>query len=282
MNPWKTLLPALLTGFLLLGMWLPAAAAPTAQVQYATPTPGTDGRILYTIQPGDTCIRIALLNGITEQQLRSFNSGLINQACSNLVTGTQLLIGIVSDTGPGPTLGPSPTSATPVATGTPFSGTTEICVLLFDDQNGDAMRQESEPALSGGAVSVTENNGEYSAAQDTVINSDPEAYQGVCFTDVPGGTYTASVAIPDNYNATMVLSYELKVNPGDIAFVDFGAQSRETTVSSSDGSDGSVVSPALGIFGLLMLLGGGGLGYYAWRSGKPDSRLAGRSRLPRQ
>ncbi len=34
-------------------------------------------------------------------------------------------------------------------------------------------------------------------------------------------------------------------------------------------------STALAIFGAILLLGGAGLGYYAWRSGKPESRLAG-------
>jgi hypothetical protein len=206
------------------------------------------------------------------------NSGLINEACTNLIEGTPLLIGVAGEPATA-TVGPAPTPATPVATATPFVGTTEICVLLFDDQNGDALRQETEPAIAEGAISVTENNGEYSAAQNTVINPDPEAYAGICFTDVPEGTYTVSVAIPDNYNPTMLLSYELEVLPGDIAFVDFGAQSRETTVSDPEGSSGRTSSPALGIVGALLLLGGGALGYFSWRSGKPDSKLAGKSRL---
>ena len=33
----------------------------------------------------------------------------------------------------------------------------------------------------------------------------------------------------------------------------------------------------LGIFGLLLLLGGAGLGYYAYRSGQPKSKLKGKS-----
>jgi len=279
MNSRRVLLLAGIMGMFLLGMWLPVRAAPPAQVQLATPTPGADGRILYTIQPGDTCIRIALLNGITEQQLRQLNSGFINEACTNLIEGEQLLIGIAGSGGTPPAAIVSPTPATPVATATPFTGTTEICVLLFDDQNGDALRQETEPAIAGGAVSVTENNGEYSAALDTIVNPDPEAYQGVCFTDVPEGTYTVSVAIPDNYNPTMLLSYALQVNAGDIAFVDFGAQSQETTVTNAEGDDGGSVSPVLGILGVLMLLGGGVLGYYVWRSGRPESKLAGRSGL---
>ena len=277
MNPARLAFFVLLSSVFILGLWLPAQAAPAAQIQYATPTPGADGRILYIIQAGDTCIRIALLNGITEQQLRQFNSGLINDACTNLVEGQALLIGVGGPAGATPAAAVSSTPATPQPTATPFTGTTEICVLLFDDENGDALRQEIEPAIAGGAVSVSENNGEYSAAQDTVINPDPEAYQGVCFTDVPEGTYTVSVAIPDGYNPTMLLSYELDVNPGDLAFVDFGAQSRETTVGDSGGGTSSARSPVLGIVGAVLLIGGGALGYYAYRSARPESKLAGRS-----
>jgi len=276
-NRW-IILTAILS-VLVIGLWLPAGAAPGPQVQYATPTPGADGRILYTVQAGDTCTRIALLNGITVNQLLQLNQNKLDENCV-VIEGDQLLIGLAGAAGT-PTVGASPTPATPVPTATPFTGTTEICVLLFDDRNGDAMRQEAEPAIAGGAVSVTENNGEYSAAQDTLINPDPEAYQGICFTDVPEGTYTVSVAIPDNYNATMLLSYELEVNAGDIAFVDFGAQSQETTVSDQEG-EGRTVSPTLGIFGAILLLSGGALGYYAWRSGKPESKLAGRSGLLRK
>ncbi len=256
---------------LLLGLWLPAQAAPLAQVQYATPTPGADGRIMYIVQPGDTCIRIALLNGITVDMLIQLNQNKLDKDCI-VIAGDQLLIGIAGLEGGTPTSGPSPTAGPPSPTPTPFTGTTEICVLLFDDHNGDAFRQETEPAIAAGAISVTENNGAYSATRDTVINFDPEAYPGICFSDVPEGSYTISVAIPDNYNPTMLLNYDLEVKAGDRAFVDFGAQSRATTVNQPD--DGGVsVSPALGIVGALLLLGGGALGYFAWISGKPDSKL---------
>jgi hypothetical protein len=36
-------------------------------------------------------------------------------------------------------------------------------------------------------------------------------------------------------------------------------------------------SPIFGIIGGLLLLGGAGLGYFAWRSGKPESKLSGGS-----
>lgn len=263
---------------LLFGLWLPAGASPEAQ-QYVTPTPGTDGRIIYVVQPGDNCFRVAALHGITVDQLRQLNSRL-DENCT-LVEGQELLIGVSAAATSTPPADQAP--GTPTVTPTPLSGLTEVCVLLFNDINGNAMREETEPAVEGGAVSVTEINGEYSGSLDTVIPPDPEAYQGVCFIDIPEGTYNITMAIPDSYNPTMALSYTLKVNAGDRAFVDFGAQSQDVVVdpgAEENGNEGGG-STALGIFGALLLLGGAGLGYYAWRSGRPESRLSGGGILKR-
>lgn len=275
MNPKRFAILFILVSFVLFGLWLPAGAAPRAQQEIPTSTPGPDGRILYIVQPGDNCFRVAAINKITVDQLRQLNSRL-DENCT-LIEGEELLIGIAAAATPTVQVDLNP--GTPTVTPTPLTGLTEVCVLLFNDVNGNAMREETEPAVSGGAVSVTENNGKYSASLDTVIPSDPEAYQGVCFTNIPEGTYNITVGIPDNYNPTMALSYSLEVNAGDRAFVDFGTQSRDVVAdpgaeeNANDGGGG--VSSALGIFGALLLLGGAGLGYYAWRSGKPDSKLAG-------
>lgn len=272
MNPKRFFVLLILCGLLLFGLWLPAGAAPVAQ-QYVTPTPGEDGRILYVVQPGDSCFRVAALHNISVEQLRQLNSKL-DENCT-LVEGQELLIGVAVAATATPPVNLSPVA--PTATPTPLSGLTQVCVLLFNDANGNAMREETEPAVAGGAVSVTEINGKYSASLNTEIPSDPDVYQGRCFDNVPAGTYNITVAIPDNYNPTMELSYALEVNAGDRAFVDFGAQSKDVVadpgaeVNGSRGG-GSIV---LGVFGALLLLGGAGLGYYAWRSGKPESKLAG-------
>jgi murein DD-endopeptidase MepM/ murein hydrolase activator NlpD len=278
MNPHRILVLFILISLLLVGIGmpaLPATAAPSAQIQYATPTPGADGRILYTVQAGDTCIRVVLLNGISMDQLRDLNKNL--DADCTLIEGQLLLIGLVGPAA-SPTPGPSPTPLPPTITPTPLTGTTEICVILFDDQNGDALRQETEPAITDGAISVTETNGAYSASQVTVINPDPDAYQGMCFTDVPEGNYNISVAIPDGYNPTMDLAYRLDVRAGDLAFIDFGAQSRQEVVQETgetqpDGS--SSTSLVLGLLGGLFLLGGLGLGWFAWQMNRPGGKMGG-------
>ncbi len=262
-----------LVSLLLLGLWLPANAAPNLQQQIPTPTPGADGRIIYIVQPGDNCYRVAALNAITVDQLRALNSKL--DADCTLIEGQELLIGIISVAGT-PTAGPSPTPGLPTFTPTPFTGTTEICILLFADSNGNATRETTEPAVAGGAVSVTEINGEYSAQQDTVIPADPEAYQGICFSDIPEGSYNITVGVPDNYNPTMDLNYSLIVKAGDIAFVDFGVQSKDVVVDpGAQEPETGEKTPIIGILGGLLLLGGAVLGFYAWRSGKPESKLSG-------
>ncbi|MBE0670031.1 MAG: LysM peptidoglycan-binding domain-containing protein [Anaerolineales bacterium] len=274
MNPKRFFILLTLVSLLLVGLWLPVNAAPVIQQAAATPTPGADGRIIYIVQPSDGCFRVAALNNITVEQLRQLNSKL-DENCT-LIEGQELLIGVVS-VALTPTSGPPPAAGTPTVTPTPLSGTTEVCVLLFDDVNGNALREETEGAVAGGAVSLTENNGKYSAALDTVIQADPEAYQGICFSDIPEGNYNITVGIPDNYNPTMELNYSLDVNAGDLAFVDFGIQSKDVVVdpvaAAEDNNSGRSVT--LGIIGALFLLGGAGLGYYAWRSGKPESKLSG-------
>ena len=261
---------------LVVGLTLPAnsaSAAPPAQ-GFVTSTPGPDGRILYTVVPGDNCSSVAFQHGITVQQLRQFNTRL--DADCTLTIGQQIIVGLVQ-LQTGPTAGPTPTLAQPDLTATPFTGTTEVCVLLFDDLNGDALRQETEFGIDGGAVSLTNLNGSYSQTQNTTADIDPDTTEPIrsCFTDVPPGQYNVSMAVPDAYNPTMLVSYTIKVNAGDRASVDFGAQSKTETADPAAPVEGDNRSSGLGLIGLLLLLGGVGLGYYAYRSNQPKSKLKG-------
>ena len=247
-----------------------ASAAPNAQ--FVTATPGPDGRILYTVVDGDNCSIVAFNHGITVPQLRALNTRL-DENCT-LTVGQQVVVGLAQPEGP--TAGPAPTLPPATVTATPVSGTTEVCVLLFDDMNGDALRQETEFGIEGGAVSLTNLNGSYSETQNTTAAIDPDLLEPVrsCFIDVPQGEYNVSIAVPDTYNPTMLLSYTLTVRAGDRASIDFGAQSKTITVSETTDTQGGR-SSMLGIFGLLLLLSGAGLGYYAYRSGQPRSKLKG-------
>lgn len=258
---------------LFVGMALPAAAAPNAQ-GYATNTPGADGRIIYVVVEGDTCSKVELLYGITDQQLREFNTHL-DPNCS-LSLGQQLVVGLVQSAAP--TIAVTATITPPAITATPFTGTTEVCVLLFDDVNGDALREADELGVDGGAVSLTNLNGSYSQTLTTTSALDPDTGEPVraCFKDVPQGQYNVSMGIPDGYNPTMELRYTLNVKAGDRASIDFGAQSKTEAADAPvapEQNTGSGRSSLLGIFGLLLLFGGAALGYFAYRANQPKSKL---------
>jgi len=259
---------------LFIGIVLPAGDANAApDAQFVTATPGADGRIIYIVVEGDTCSSIALLHGIGVPQLRQLNSRL-DENCT-VTVGQQLVVGLAPANAP--TAGPAPTLPPVTPTATPVSGTTEVCVLLFDDMNGDALRQETEFGIDGGAVSLTNLNGSYSETQNTTSAIDPDLVEPIrsCFIDVPQGEYNVSIAVPDTYKPTMLLSYTLTVKAGDRASIDFGAQSKTVTAGESADPQQGGRSSVLGIFGLLLLLGGVGLGYYAYRSGQPKSKLKG-------
>jgi hypothetical protein len=248
---------------------MPANAAPLLQpTPFPTPTPGPDGRILYTVQEGDTLYRIAAVAGISLNELRQLNNRGTDDDV--VIPGQVILLGLA---GPGPGLptaapGETPqgvTALTPTPTLIMSSG--EVCVLLYADVNGDAYRQETELGILGGEVSVTAQFGGYSDKQPTKAG-DPELDALTCFENVPPGSYIVTMAIPDGWNETTVLTKTIDLSPGDTSYLNFGAQlsglgrPQETGNGGGDGDD-SGRSPLLGLLGILLLLGGAGLGVYS-------------------
>ena len=74
----------------------------------------------------------------------------------------------------------------------------------------------------------------------------------------------------------MSLDYTFDVKAGDCASVDFGAQAKTVTLQDpAAAQESGNRSPVLGIFGLLLLLGEIGLGYFAYRANQPQSKLKG-------
>ena len=248
-------------GGVLLWWQNPVAASPAGQVAYPSPTPGTDGKIIYIVKAGETCTQISLLYGVSVEYIRTTN--LLDENCT-LQEGQHIMIGVGGPSSASPTPNPSATIMSPTATATPgVGGTAEICVLVYDDVNGDTLRQATpEGAIPGAAISLTSPDGKYSQTLTSEINPDAAAYQGMCFKDVPPGKYNVSAAAPDGYNPTINLTTRVDVIAGDTAYVDFGAQVRAVTETSAP-SQG--LSPLLGILGAALLLAGIGLGAYAWR-----------------
>jgi hypothetical protein len=261
----KTKVLLLISVFLiLLGLaWISVdvhAAPGEPQAAYPSPTPGPDGRIIYIVRAGDTCSKIEILYGVTEQYLRSTNQ--LNANC-DLRENQQLVIGMGGPSSASPTPGPSPTPTVALPTGTPVvGGSADVCVLVYNDANGDGLRQPTERAIPDAAVSLTSLDGTYSQTLTTVINPDATAYQGMCFTGVPMGNYNVSAAAPDGFNPTIDMSSSVNVTPGDAVYIAFGAQAK---TAPGAGNTTKSVSPLLGIVGAVFLLAGIGLGIYVWR-----------------
>lgn len=237
----------------------PAAAGPALQeTPQATPTAGADGRILYMVLAGDTQWGIAAKFGIVLQTLQSLNGWNGDEV---VVEGQMVLLGLASEQQATPTLGPT---SEVVATLTPETGGAgSICVLLFDDLNGDAVRQETEFGIAGGQANVNERSGLASrtAATEAALDVDGEPVR-TCFPDLPLGEYTISVAIPDGYNPTTAPSITIQVAAGQTQDINFGAQASSSSNFNSLSPDEGRPSPIMGLFGVLLLISGAGLGIY--------------------
>lgn len=231
-------------GLLLLPILPGTVRASNATQGFVTPTPQEDGRIIIVVQEGWNCSTIQNFTGIPVSQLKSLNR--LDENCT-LQVGQEILIGIV-DTGEAATATPDPSLATaiPLPTPTPEIGSGKICVLLYNDLNGDALKQDTETVIENGAISVTGTSGQYSKTATTTTAADP-----VCFEAVLSGTYNISVAAPEGYNPTTQQNFTLDVKVGEQIYVDFGAQIRaETSLTDNQPEGGS-----WNIYGLL----GGGL-----------------------
>jgi len=232
-------------------------AAPDAQILIFTPTPRPDGRIIYIVQANDTLLSISLLTGVPVDELR----GLNNLTTDTIFEGQELLIGLAGPPETTPTAGPTPTPTSVLPTPTPRPGQGNLCILLFDDVNGDSIRQENEPSIPGGAISFGNRDGSISETIDTGSGLEPK-----CFENIPEGDYTITVAVPSGYNPTTVTSFELTLNPGDETYLNFGAQANTQTQAEQQviPTDGGR-SPILGIVGGIFLLAGVGVAICATR-----------------
>lgn len=234
-------------------------AQPTA---FLTPTPRPDGRIVYIVQQDDTLWRIAAIAGLTLEELMALN-GI--QPGDFLTEGTELFLGSASPGGvdaggQDPQAEPTEVLLTP----TPVVGTGDICVLLFEDANGNGRLDEGEPALQGGQVSVVALTGDLVGEYTTEALDLELAPDGYCFEELSNGDYNVSAAVPPNHNATTGLNVPVTLNPGEIKYLQFGAQPN-SALGGSSGDQGGGRSTLLGLVGVILLVAAGSLAYYAAR-----------------
>jgi len=281
---------SILAAFLLIGMLFlinvngHASASPAPQYTFfPTPTPGPDGRIIYIVQENDSIWRIAAIFNISLEKLYEINKWSSEHT---IQPGDEVFLGLGGPSVESPTPGPSPTPPPTTPTATPEPGWGIMCIVLYNDLNGSSTREEDEPFLDGGAISVVERTGKETRTArsdqfeaDSVCNWDYDygwelATGYVLFTDLPEGEYNISVAIPDGYNATTATDQSVKLGAGDQTFLAFGAQANAETEQEeasnntiSDVSPGR--SPLMIIAGAFLVLGGIGLAIYALLLRKP-------------
>lgn len=252
----KTIIPVIfLTAVILLAVQALPASADSGHPQAVLPTPTAqpDGRIIYIAQPGDSWWSISIKTGVPETQLYLLNNAKPNDP---LLEGQKILLGVVTPTPPVPTelaMTPTPINTTPQAT-----GTGEICVLLYDDVNGDSVRQPEEVQLANGAISLANKIGTLNKTEKTTNGTNP-----ICFKEIPAGDYNLSVAVPDGYNPTTSTNAPITLMAGDLTTMNFGAQQSSLARPTATGDGGR--NPIIGIAGIILLLGGAGMGIYLWR-----------------
>ncbi|MDZ4159219.1 MAG: SdrD B-like domain-containing protein, partial [Anaerolineaceae bacterium] len=188
----KLLLALSLFGLLAFGLLpaVPAAAGVQPQFAYHTPTPDGSGRIFYIVGEGDSCLRIELLTGVKVDQIRTLNQ--LDANCT-IQPGQRLLLLVVEPATPEPSPVHTPPPAEP--TPTTFLGNARVCILLFEDINGNATPDSGENQVSEGVISLSDRTGEVSLTGTTTNSAAP-----LCFEDVPEGEYNLSVALPEGYN----------------------------------------------------------------------------------
>lgn len=234
----------------------PASADSQPQVVYQTPTARADGRVIYIVQEGDSCLRIQLLTGTTIETLRELNK--LDQACT-INPKQELLLKVVT---PQATFTPNPKMTTTplLPTMTPMKGNGKICVMLYNDVNGDAVHEDSEVAIPGGAVSITARQGNVSKTVNTTDAADPQC------VEVPEGTYNISMGIPGGYNPTVMMDKQINLLAGDQQILEFGAQvsTKATEIPADAATRAGNGSTLLAVLGGLLVAIGIGLGGYVF------------------
>ena len=258
----RSLLSSILAAAFLLGIAaIPALARPsgTGALQptaFQTATPLADGRILYTVQQGDTLWKISAITGVPIDELERLNNISRDDP---LQVGKVLIIRIVTPTYAEPTLAFLP-SATPSPL--PVTGKGTICVSFFNDINGDgSQKADTERLVPGGQVSVALADG--TEVGNHTLDSATDEY---CFTDIPAGEYRIAAAAPKNYNPTGDMNKTLTLEPGATAKISFAVQTNTPAKPPDGGGGGGSGSLWLGLIGLALL---GGAGFMVYTMMKP-------------
>lgn len=243
----------------------PPAAPPPTAAPFVMPTAGPDGNIVYVVRPGDTGWGIAANAGLTLDQLSALNGGVNLNVLS---VGQRLVIGQGAPStpptetpAPQPTADPNaaPTSApggeatpTTAAANTPVAAaeTGQLCATIYEDVNGNALREEAEGPVAGGNLTLIEASS--GAPVQSHITQPGETQH--CFENIVPGVYTLAAAPPTGYNATTSANARLEVQAGASVNIEFGAQQGSGGAVVPAGDDQTMRTALFGAAGVMLIL----------------------------
>jgi hypothetical protein len=172
------------------------------------------------------------------------------------VTGSLGSVPVTVGNGPPKTAVATQTPAsTRAAQPTPAStagGPSEICVLLYDDANGNGALDANERAIPGGQLTLLDPGNGAVIKTYTTTAADTS---GHCFKDLPAGLYTVAAVAPAGYNATMETSIRQQALAGQHYQLNFGAQ---PSAGTRPGGNVDFFTALLTALGLVLLMAAAG------------------------
>lgn len=194
----------------------------TAVSAYLRATPSTQAPATYSVFQGQTFGILGRNKDNSWMQLDypRATKGTWIMASLGKVTGDIGLVPVITNPSATATSTPGPTNQattpTPAAT-----GPSEICVLLYNDANGNGSLEPNEGVIAGGQLTIIDTP--TGAVVQTYATTGREG-GAHCFKDLPAGAYTVAATAPSGFNATTATSALQEAKPGEHYQINFGAQ----------------------------------------------------------
>lgn len=138
------------------------------------------------------------------------------------------------------------------------AGAAAICIMLYNDANGNGIYDAGEGLVANGQFSLLDmSNSNTVATYTTDGASEPH-----CFENLPSGNYRINSTVPTAYKATTRSDWDLTLAAGSTADLQFGAQSSgtatagetPTTTTADSDSTSRLVRALLAAAGVVLLL----------------------------
>lgn len=203
----------------------------TAQPAFAqtapTPTADADGTIYVQVQQQDTLWAIAATYGLTLNELLQLNNLTED---SFVQPGQLLIIGYATPvpTETPPTETPRPTLPPPPTGTAVIRPATGLCLLAFDDINGDGIQQPGEPLKANVAFTLY-------TEQSVILNYISDGFsEPKCFENLAPGTYQITRSLAQQERLTTSGNKGIIVQDGTLAQIEFGSTTNSDLLITSE------------------------------------------------